>query len=226
MGFKRFFIIPAFALIFGAFGVIDTAWTAPCEPTLLATCFQPKDSCIDPAADGIAYVCDDSGKDPNFTVDFSYGTLYGTGICSEDPITDPFVEIGTPIASPDGQYCWCRLNGFENEDGDYFVHPAGFAVAFDDVMSDAAVCQEKCPCTCQDMFYRNAYSREALYEAMNHEYEDNENEDALFCESPCTHRSNCSYPMVPSASASPMETISSSVHWIGMPFISRKASMT
>ncbi len=161
MGFKRFFIIPAFALIFGAFGVIDTAYSRIGDD---AICFLLEEH-VDSTAHGSS-----SHEGSHFTIEFSYGTVSGTGMCSQTSFSNPGV-IAIP-SSASGNFCWCHLDSV-NTDGEAVLNASPFMVSAGSVND----CQEECAGYCGEALANNDDEiRSTLYG----------NKAARFCVAGCT----------------------------------------
>ena len=125
--------------------ITERAFAAP--PAFPSTgCFYWKDY-IDPGepANGILY-CEPDVL--NFSVEYNYGVVTGTGICSTDGYGNGGGELDTPTSNG-GQYCWCSLTGYDNGMGSSFTGSSTYAL-FSSDFGTSGDCAMDCGCQCAD----------------------------------------------------------------------------
>ena len=93
---------------------------------------------------------------------FSYGTVYGTSMCSNTSAPDG--SIGNP-ATTNGNYCWCRLTGFIPSDNDILYEPTVSAWVYSGFKGQKYTsCAEPCAQNCGNYVRTNANLRTTFFQ--------------------------------------------------------------
>ena len=97
---------------------------------------------------------------------FSYGIIKGIALCSST-YSDTSYATGTPDETGGGQYCWCKVTGYdEDKDGEYCPIAASLW-AFNGDFEFAASCASNCSIYCGNSAQNDADFRVGLFGSSN-----------------------------------------------------------